>query len=138
MTTYKGIEVYKMQQWTQGPVMLQALNMLENFDLKGMGYNSSRYVHTLYQIMNLAFADRDFYYGDPAFAPEEPMKGLLSKEYAKERIKQINFEKNDAKIMPGDPYPLKAKKIRIPTRSKPGEIFTQPPIAMKMAQVMNL
>ncbi len=47
MTTYKGIEVYKMQQWTQGPVFLQALNMLENFDLKGMGYNSSRYVHTL-------------------------------------------------------------------------------------------
>ncbi|WP_342087735.1 gamma-glutamyltransferase family protein [Dyadobacter sp. OTU695] len=110
MTNYKGIEVYKMQQWTQGPVMLQALNMLENFDLKSMGYNSSRYVHTLYQVMNLAFADRDFYYGDPAFAPEEPMKGLLSKEYAKQRIKQINWEQNDAKIMPGDPYPFEGKK----------------------------
>lgn len=109
MTTYKGIEVYKMQQWTQGPVMLQALNMLENFDLKSMGYNSSRYVHTLYQTMNLAFADRDFYYGDPAFAPEEPMKGLLSKEYAKERIKQINWEKNDPKVLPGDPYPFEGK-----------------------------
>lgn len=110
MTNYKGIEVYKMQQWTQGPVMLQALNMLENFDLRSMGYNSSRYVHTLYQVMNLAFADRDFYYGDPAFAPEEPMKGLLSKEYAKQRIKQINWEQNDAKIMPGDPYPFEGKK----------------------------
>lgn len=110
MTNYKGIEVYKMQQWTQGPVMLQALNMLENFDLKSMGYNSSRYVHTLYQVMNLAFADRDFYYGDPAFSPEEPMKGLLSKEYAKQRIKQINWEQNDAKIMPGDPYPFEGKK----------------------------
>lgn len=110
MTTYKGIEVYKMQQWTQGPVMLQALNMLENFDLKSMGYNSSRYVHTLYQTMNLAFADRDFYYGDPAFAPEEPMKGLLSKEYAKERIKQINWERNDVKALPGDPYPFEGKK----------------------------
>ena len=109
MTNYKGIDVYKMQQWTQGPVMLQALNMLENFDLKGMGYNSSRYVHTLYQTMNLAFADRDFYYGDPAFAPEEPMKGLLSKEYAKERIKQINWEKNDPKTLPGDPYPFEGK-----------------------------
>ncbi|MDQ6477546.1 gamma-glutamyltransferase [Dyadobacter sp. LHD-138] len=109
MTNYKGIDVYKMQQWTQGPVMLQALNMLENFDLKGMGYNSSRYVHTLYQTMNLAFADRDFYYGDPAFAPEEPMKGLLSKEYAKERIKQIDWEKNDPKVLPGDPYPFEGK-----------------------------
>ena len=50
-----------------------------------MGYNSSKYIHTIYQTMNLTFADRDFYYGDPYFAPEEPMKGLLSKEYAKQR-----------------------------------------------------
>ena len=70
-------------------VMLQALNILENFDLKSMGYNSSRYIHTIYQTMSLAFADRDFYYGDPYFAPEEPMKGLLSKEYAKQRAAQI-------------------------------------------------
>lgn len=109
VTNYKGIDVYKMQSWTQGPVMLQALNMLENFDLKSMGYNSSRYVHTLYQVMNLAFADRDFYYGDPAFAPEEPMKGLLSKEYAKQRIKEINWERNDQKAAPGDPYPFEGK-----------------------------
>ena len=90
MTNYKGIDVYKLQQWTQGPVMLQTLNILENFDLKSMGYNSTRYIHTLYQAMNLAFADRDFYYGDPAFSKEQPMKGLLSKEYAKERAKLIN------------------------------------------------
>jgi gamma-glutamyltranspeptidase/glutathione hydrolase len=107
---YKGIEVYKMQQWTQGPVLLQALNILENFDLKGMGYNSARYIHTLYQAMNMSFADRDFYYGDPAFAPEEPMKGLLSKEYAKERAKGMNLEKNDPKVVPGDPYPFEGKK----------------------------
>jgi gamma-glutamyltranspeptidase/glutathione hydrolase len=106
MTTYKGIEVYKLQQWTQGPVMLQALNILENFDLKGMGYNSTQYIHTLYQAMNLAFADRDFYYGDPAFPPEEPMKGLLSKEYAKERSKLINPQRNDPDARPGDPYPF--------------------------------
>lgn len=62
---YKGIEVYKLQPWTQGPVMLQALNILENFDLRSMGYNSSRYMNILYQAMNMAFADRDFYYGDP-------------------------------------------------------------------------
>ncbi|MBN8577594.1 MAG: gamma-glutamyltransferase [Cytophagales bacterium] len=106
---YKGIEVYKMQQWTQGPVMLQALNMLENIDLKAMGFNSARYLHTLYQVMNLTFADRDFYYGDPYFAPEEPIKGLLSKEYAKERVKAINWERNDTKAGPGDPYPFEGK-----------------------------
>ncbi len=110
MTTYKGIEVYKLQQWTQGPVMLQTLNILENFDLKSMGYNTSRYIHTLYQAMNLAFADRDFYYGDPAFAPEEPMEGLLSKAYAKERMKLINPDKNEPNIGPGDPYPFEGKK----------------------------
>ncbi|NBX57748.1 MAG: gamma-glutamyltransferase family protein, partial [Gammaproteobacteria bacterium] len=66
---YRGIDVYKLDVWTQGPMMLQALNILENFDLKAMGYNSARYLHTLYQSMNLSFADRDFYYGDPAFPP---------------------------------------------------------------------
>jgi len=106
---YKGIEVYKMQQWTQGPVMLQALNMLEQMDLKAMGFNSAKYIHTLYQVMNLTFADRDFYYGDPYFAPEEPIKGLLSKEYAKERVKAINWERNDTKTGPGDPYPFEGK-----------------------------
>jgi gamma-glutamyltranspeptidase/glutathione hydrolase len=109
MTTYKGIDVYKLQQWSQGPVMLQALNILENFDLKSMGYNSTRYIHTLYQTMNLAFADRDFYYGDPYFAPEEPIKGLLSKEYAKQRAKLIDWEKNDPNVGPGDPYPFEGK-----------------------------
>jgi len=106
---YKGIEVYKLQQWTQGPVLLQSLNLLENFDLKSMGYNSTRYIHTLYQAMNLAFADRDFYYGDPYFPPEEPMKGLLSKEYAKERAKLITYDKNNATAGPGDPYPFEGK-----------------------------
>jgi gamma-glutamyltranspeptidase/glutathione hydrolase len=106
---YRGIDVYKMQQWTQGPMMLQALNMLENFDLKSMGYNSASYIHTMSQVLNMSFADRDFYYGDPYFPPEEPMKGLLSKEYAKERVKQISKEKNDPNIKPGDPYPFEGK-----------------------------
>ena len=110
MTTYKDIEVYKLTTWVQGPVLLQMLNLLENFDLRSMGYNSARYIHTLYQVMNLAFADRDFYYGDPYFPPQEPIKGLLSKDYAKERIKQINRDKNDPSIGPGDPYPFEGKK----------------------------
>ncbi len=101
---YKGIDVYKLQEWTQGPALLQSLNILENFDLKAMGYNSANYIHTVYQAMNLAFADRDFYYGDPAYV-DSPMKGLLSKEYAKERAKLIG-ELNDPKITAGDPYPF--------------------------------
>ncbi|EDM34839.1 Gamma-glutamyltransferase [Pedobacter sp. BAL39] len=108
-TKYKGIDVYKMKQWTQGPVMLQALNILENFDLKGMGYNSAQYIHTVYQAMNLSFADRDFYYGDPYFAPAEPMSGLLSKDYARERAKLIRPERNNPNIGPGDPYPFEGK-----------------------------
>ncbi len=107
---YKGIDVYKLSQWTQGPMMLQALNLIENIDVKSMGFNSAKYIHTLYQVMNLTFADRDFYYGDPYFAPEEPMKGLLSKEYAKERVKAINWESNDRHVAPGDPYPFEGKK----------------------------
>jgi len=105
-TNYKGIEVYKLTTWVQSPVMLQMLNILENFDLKSMGYNSARYIHTIYQAMNLAFADRDFYYGDPYFAPEEPVKGLLSKDYARERSKLIKEDRNDPMIGPGDPYPF--------------------------------
>ena len=108
-TNYKGVEVYKLQQWQQGPALLQALNILENADLKGMGYNSTRYLHTIYQAMSMAFADRDFYYGDPAYAKDQPMKGLLSKEYAKARYGQINWTRNDANVKPGDPYPFEGR-----------------------------
>jgi gamma-glutamyltranspeptidase/glutathione hydrolase len=105
-TTYKGITVYKLPIWQQGPVMLQALNILENADLKAMGYNTPTYIHTLYQTMNLAYADRDFYYGDPYFPPEEPVRGLLSKEYARSRYAEINWTRNDSTVKPGDPYPF--------------------------------
>ena len=108
MVNYKGIEVYKLQEWTQGPALLQSLNILENFDLKSMGYNSANYINTVYQSMSLAFSDRDFYYGDPDFSPKSPMKGLLSKEYAKERAKLIK-EKNDPEMGPGDPYPFQGE-----------------------------
>jgi gamma-glutamyltranspeptidase/glutathione hydrolase len=103
-TNYRGIDVYKLTTWTQGPVLLQTLNILENFDLAGMGYNSTRYIHTLYQAMNLAYADRDFYYGDPYFAPEEPIEGLLSKDYARKRAAEIDPERNNPEAAPGDPY----------------------------------
>ena len=103
--SYKGIDVYKLPFWQQGPAMLQALNILEHFDLKTMGYNSPAYMHTVYQAMSLAFADRDFYYGDPYFPPEEPAKGLLSREYARDRARLIDPAHNDPTIKPGDPYP---------------------------------
>jgi gamma-glutamyltranspeptidase/glutathione hydrolase len=110
MINYKGIDVYKLTQWTQGPSLLQALNIVENFDLKKMGYNSPQYINTIYQTMSLAFADRDFYYGDPAFAPTpQPMSGLLSKAYGKQRAALINPEKNNALITPGDPYPFEGR-----------------------------
>lgn len=106
---YNGIDVYKLQAWTQGPSMLQALNILENFDLKAMKYNSAEYIHTVTQAMHLAFADRDFYYGDPYFPPAEPIKGLLSKDYAKQRATQIDPNTNLSKALPGDPYPFQGE-----------------------------
>ena len=106
MTSYKDIEVYKLNVWTQGPALLQALNILEPLDLPSMGYNSARYIHAIYQAMSLAFADRDFYYGDIYSAPEEPVRGLLSKEYAASRAELINWKKNNPDLRPGDPYPF--------------------------------
>ncbi|MDG2342454.1 MAG: gamma-glutamyltransferase [Cytophagales bacterium] len=103
MTSYKDIDVYKLTTWVQSPVLLQSLNMAEKLDIKSMGFNSTNYIHNLYQIMNLAFSDRDFYYGDPYFEPKEPIKGLLSKEYANERLKLMS-DKNIKDIKPGNPY----------------------------------
>jgi gamma-glutamyltranspeptidase/glutathione hydrolase len=108
-TRYKDIDVYKLNHWVQGPVMLQMLNILENVDVKAMGYNSARYIHTLYQAMNLAFADRDFYYGDPYLPPAEPIRGLLSKEYARKRATEINWQRNNPFLRPGDPYPFQGE-----------------------------
>ena len=101
--SYKDIDVYKLTTWVQSPVLLQSLNMIENLDIKSMGFNSTNYIHSLYQVMNLTFADRDFYYGDPYFNPKEPVEGLLSKEYAKKRLKLIT-DKNNEEIKPGNPY----------------------------------
>ena len=103
-TDYHGYRVHKLTTWTQGPVLLQTLNLLEGFDLEAMGYNSARYIHTLYQAMNLAYADRDFYYGDPYVPPEEPVAGLLSKDYARARAATIDPDRNDPDVAPGDPY----------------------------------
>jgi len=103
--SYRGIDVYKLTHWVQGPVLLQTLNILETVDVRGMGHNTAPYIHALYQAMNLAFADRDFYYGDPYFPPAEPIAGLLSRDYARDRAALIDWEHNDPGVLPGDPYP---------------------------------
>ena len=87
MTTYKGIDVYKLTTLGAGPVdAAGAQHARARSTSRRWATTAPRYIHTLYQVMNLAFADRDFYYGDPYFPPEEPIKGLLSKEYAKARV----------------------------------------------------
>jgi gamma-glutamyltranspeptidase/glutathione hydrolase len=109
-TDYRGVDVYKLTHWVQGPVMLQTLNLLEALDLREMGHNTPRYVHAIYQAMNLAYADRDFYYGDPYLPPATPIRGLLSKAYARERLASIDWQRNDAAVGPGDPYPFQGEE----------------------------
>ena len=107
-TTYMGHEVHGQRTWTQGAVLMQALNILENFDLRGMGHNSTAYIHTVSQAVNLAFADREAYYGDPDFA-QVPVDGLLSKEYAKERAAMIDPNRAMPELPPpGDPWKYSA------------------------------
>ena len=88
-TSYRGYEVYKQSFGSQGPVLLETLNMLEQFDLKSMKHNSADYLHTLVEALKLGYADRDTYYGDPQFV-QVPGEGLLSKSYARERARLID------------------------------------------------
>ena len=97
-TTYLGYGVHGHSTWTQGPVLQQALNILECFDLKSMGHNSVEYIHTVTEALKLALADREAFYGDPDFA-SVPVDGLLSKQYASERSKEID----PMKAYPGMP-----------------------------------
>src|SRR5580698_7343217 len=99
--TYRGYEIYKPGFWTQGPVMIEALNLLEGYDLKAMGHNSPQYLHTLVEAVKLAFADRDAYYGDPKFS-KIPEEILLSKAYAAERRRLIDPEHASQDHRPGN------------------------------------
>jgi gamma-glutamyltranspeptidase/glutathione hydrolase len=100
-TTYRDLEVYKCGPWTQGPVMLQSLNLLESYDLRAMGHNSADYIHAIVECMKLAYADREFYYGDPDFA-EVPLSRLLSKEYAARRRRLVDPCRASLLMRPGD------------------------------------
>jgi len=101
-TTYKGYTIYKQSFNSQGPMLLQTLNILENFNLVGMGQNSADYIHTVIEAMKLAFADRDSYYADPDFV-NIPAEGLLSKAYAKKRAQEINPTQASEEFQAGNP-----------------------------------
>ena len=99
-TNYRGFEVYKAGFWTQGAVMVEALNILEGYDLKQMGWNSSGYIHALVESLKLSYADRDTYYADPEFSaiPEE----LTSKVYAAKRRQSIDVNNASSEFRPGE------------------------------------
>jgi gamma-glutamyltranspeptidase / glutathione hydrolase len=107
-TTYRGYTVYKHGFGSQGPVLLETLNILESFDLHAMKYGSADYLHTLTEAMKLAYADRDTYYADPAFV-DVPAEGLLSKEYAKQRAKLIDPHHASRSFIAGDPLPFDSR-----------------------------
>ena len=101
-TNYRGYTVCKHGFGSQGPVLLQTLNILENFDLHAMGYASADYLHTIVEALKLAYADRDSFYADPAFVTV-PAEGLLSKAYAKERAALIDSKRASTTFVAGDP-----------------------------------
>src|SRR5437667_1549647 len=101
-TSYRGYTVYKHGFGSQGPVLLQTLNILEQFDLHAMGYASADYLHTVVEAMKLAYADRDPFYADPAFVTTAA-EGLLSKAYAKERAALIDRKRSSTAFVAGDP-----------------------------------
>jgi gamma-glutamyltranspeptidase/glutathione hydrolase len=100
VSKYRNYEVYKSGFWSQGPAMLQALNILEGYDLKAMKHNSPEYIHTVTEALKLGFADRDRYYADPKFV-KVPEETLLSEEYAAERRKEIDPKHASMEHRPG-------------------------------------
>jgi len=108
--TYKGLDVHKCSSWTQGPVLLQTLRLLEGFPLREMGHNSADYIHTVVECMKLAYADREFYYGDPEFA-DVPFDRLLSEDYAAERRQLVDMNQASMLLRPSGYEPVRAEKL---------------------------
>ena len=98
---YHGYDVFKCGSWTQGPVFLQQLRLLEGYDLHALGHNTPAYIHVLVEAAKLAFADRDAYYADPLFA-DVPLPRLLSREYAAQRRALIDLERASLTPRPRD------------------------------------
>ena len=119
-SSYRGYEVYKTGFFAQGPVMLEALNVLEGYDLRAMKHNSADYIHTLTEAMKLGFADRDRYYGDPDFV-RVPASELLSKEYAAVRRSLIDEKRASLEHRPGDPVNKKPLINGVPNPALTGQ-----------------
>ncbi|PWT81789.1 MAG: gamma-glutamyltranspeptidase, partial [Blastocatellia bacterium] len=107
-TTYRGYQVYKHAFGSQGPALLEALNLLEPFDLKSMKRNSADYIHTVVEALKLAYADRDTYFADPEFV-QVPAEGLLSKAYARSRADLIDPKRASREFVAGNPLPFDTK-----------------------------
>jgi gamma-glutamyltranspeptidase / glutathione hydrolase len=99
---YRGYEVFKCGPWSQGPVFLQQLRLLEGYDLRALGHNTAAYVHLVTEASKLAFADREAYYGDPDFV-QVPIRELLSDAYTAARRTLIDADHASLELRPGDP-----------------------------------
>jgi gamma-glutamyltranspeptidase/glutathione hydrolase len=108
---YRGVEVYECPPNSQGFVMLEALNILEGYNLKEMGRNTAPYLHAITEALKLSFADRNTFVGDPKFVPNIPMPALLSKEYAALRRARID----PAHAIVGEPAPGDPRAMKPPT-----------------------
>ncbi len=103
-TTYRGYDIYTCGPWCQGPMLLQFLCVLENFDLDDMSPASAEYLHLLTEAMDLVFADRENFYGDPRHL-EIPVRGLICKDYAAERAALIDARQAAGRMPdPGNPW----------------------------------
>jgi len=108
-TTYQGHTVYEAPPNSSGHILLQELNLVEQFDLKRLGYNSAESVHLMVEAKKLAFIDREAYVADPDYI-DIPVEGLISKEYAQDRAKLINLERASSDVPPGHPWEYQERK----------------------------
>jgi gamma-glutamyltranspeptidase/glutathione hydrolase len=114
-TRYRGYEVFSCGPWCQGPVVPQTLNILENYDLAGLGHNSAEALHLIAEALKASFADRHAYYGDPDFV-DVPINGLLDKDYAKTWVDRISRDTAWGDMpLPGDPWAYEGKPARTRT-----------------------
>ena len=124
--TYQGYTIWSNDTWCQGPTVPMILQILENVDLKALGHNTPEYISALSQAVELVFADREAYFGDPDLV-DVPIHGLLSKEYAAERARLIRPGRGFGRMpAPGDPWayegrprPAKVYKPRLTPASIP-------------------
>jgi len=126
-TNYRGIDVFECPPNSQGFVMLEALNILEGFNLKEMGHNTAPYLHAVTEALKLSFADRNKYVGDPKFVPNIPMQELLSKEYAAARRAAIDPNKAIVgEPAPGDPLRFKTSTAGDRFAARSGNRYADP------------